>query len=156
MRLPIKISAGFLLFLFLEFLALRADATTYYVDINSTNPVAPYTNWSTASLDIQSAVNETTNGDMVLVNDGVYESSGYTAPDGNLSCVVVSNTITLQSVNGTNATYINGSNTMRCVYLTDGVSLIGFTLTNGYVPYPGGAGGGAYSTYTKAMLDNCV
>jgi hypothetical protein len=156
MRLPIKISAGFLLFLFLEFLALRADATTYYVDINSTNPVAPYTNWSTASLDIQSAVNETTNGDMVLVNDGVYESSGYTAPDGNLSCVVVSNTITLQSVNGTNATYINGSNTMRCVYLTDGVSLIGFTLTNGYVPYPGGAGGGAYCTSTNAMLVNCV
>jgi hypothetical protein len=141
--------------LILGFLAVRAAATTYYVDINSTNPTPPYTTWSTASTDIQSAVNQTTNGDDVLVNPGVYQSGGQVAPDGSTNAVVVTNAVTVQSVNGAAVTSIDGSNTMRCVYLTDGVSLIGFTLTNGSVPYPG-AGGGAYCTSTNAMLGNCT
>src|SRR5215469_6820575 len=87
--------------------ALRAAATTYYVDINSTNATPPYTNWSTAATDIQSAVNQTTNGDLVLVNPGVYQSvqsGGYVGPDGNGSSVLVSNAVVLQSVGGPQVT----------------------------------------------------
>jgi hypothetical protein len=115
------------------------------VDVNSTNPAPPYTDWSMASTDIQSAVNLATNGDLVLVNPGVYQSAGYTAPDGALTCVVVSNAVTLQSVNGAAMTSINGSNTMRCLYLGPGGVFNGFTLTNGNIGYNTGqfAGGGA-------------
>lgn len=41
--------------------SLRAAATTYYVDINSTNAAQPYANWSTAATDIQNAINQTAN-----------------------------------------------------------------------------------------------
>jgi len=156
-RLP-KIRALGLFVLFLGFFALPADATTYYVDINSPNPTPPYTNWSTASTDIQSAVNFTTNGDLVLVNPGVYESGGYTAPDGTLSAVVVSNSATLQSMTGASATFINGSNDMRCIYLQNASAVAGFTITNGGVNYgnENPLGDGIYCQSTACLISNCV
>ena len=45
---------------------LKVSASTLYVDLNSTNPTAPYTNWATASLDIQSAIDVSTDGDEVI------------------------------------------------------------------------------------------
>jgi hypothetical protein len=138
--------------IFLGFLAVRASATTYYVDINSTNPTPPYTDWSIASTDIQSAVNQATNGDVVLVNDGVYQSGGHIAPDGNLSCVVVSNVITLESINGDTAVFIDSRNKMRCVYLGNGATLAGFTLTNGNSSF----GGGVYCASTNSFISNCL
>ena len=163
MRPSMKTLPFFFAAFLLGFLAIRASATTYYVDVNSTNPTPPYLSWSTASTDIQSAVNLTTNGDLVLVNPGLYQSGGYTAPDGNLSCVVVSNTITLQSVNGPSETSIVGTNfslinstiySMRCIYLGNYAVLSGFTLTNGTVY--GGNGAGVYCASTNAWVTNCV
>jgi hypothetical protein len=147
--------------LFLGFLAFKATATTYYVDINSTNPAPPYTNWCTASTDIQSAVNLTTNGDLVLVNPGVYRSGGYVASDGSTNTIVISNAITLESMDGAAATLICGSNNMRCIYLANGAILSGFTLTNGLYGGPagallGGSGGGVYCTSTNVIVTNCV
>ncbi len=124
MRRPLKIHLLQWLTLFLGFIALNATATTYYVDINSPSPTPPYTSWSTASTDIQSAVNQTTNGDLVLVNPGVYQSGGYMAPDGGLSTVVVSNTVTLQSMGGASNTVINGSNAMRGIYLQSAFTML--------------------------------
>ena len=62
--------------------------------------------------------------DVVLVTNGVY-------PGG----VSVTKPLTLLSVNGPQFTIINGGGTNRCVSLTDGASLTGFTLTNGYTGY---------------------
>ncbi|HTV63704.1 MAG TPA: hypothetical protein VMH30_14170, partial [Verrucomicrobiae bacterium] len=147
-----KFNALRLTVLCLCLLSFRAAATTYYVDINNTNATPPYTNWSTAATDIQSAVNQTTNGDSVLVNPGVYQSGGYTAPDGSLTAVVVTNAVTIQGVDGLAQTSINGSNTMRCLYLGNGASLMGFTLTNGAA----GNGGGVFCPSTTALLANCL
>ena len=48
----------------LAFLNIHAPAATLYVDLNSTNPVPPYADWSTAATDIQSAVDASSDGDL--------------------------------------------------------------------------------------------
>jgi hypothetical protein len=89
--------------------ASHAIATTYYVDINSTNETPPYTNWSTASTDIQSAIDVASPGDIVLVTDGVYQVGGETINGyGLTNRVAIDRPITVQSVNGPAATVIEG------------------------------------------------
>ena len=85
MRPFLKIHCLGLLALFLGFFAFPAAATTYYVDINSPNPTPPYNSWTTAATNIQNALSQTANGDLVLVNPGIYQSGGYTAPRTNLA-----------------------------------------------------------------------
>jgi hypothetical protein len=41
-----------------------------YVDVNCVAPAPPYTNWSTAAMDILSAVDTAVAGDIVLVTNG--------------------------------------------------------------------------------------
>jgi PKD domain len=140
------------LILCLCLLALRAAATTYYVDINNPNPTPPYTSWNTAATNLQDAIAETADGDLVLVNPGIYHSSGYTAPDGVPTAAVVTNAIDIQGVSGAE-TLITGSNTMRCIYLASGATLAGFTLTEGYAQN----GGGIYCAATAdTVISNCV
>ena len=130
----------------LVLLCVEATASTFYVDLNSSNPLPPYANISTAANNIQDAVDAATNGDLVLVNDGVYQS-GYrvnqdalssglqpkTAPSTNR--LVLNKALTVQSVNGPAVTLINGNGVYRCAYLTNGATLSGFTLMNGQAGY---------------------
>jgi hypothetical protein len=124
-----------------------------YVNVSNTTPASPYLSWSNAATQIEDAVNASLAGDQVVVTDGVYQSSGYTAPDGGNSCVVVANAINLQSVNGPATTWISGSNLMRCVYLGAGAMLGGFTLTNGFTTADGG---GVYCASTNSFISNCL
>jgi hypothetical protein len=119
------------------------SAATHYVSQGSTNPTPPYTNWITATTNIQDAVNVAAASDVVLVTNGVYP--------GNVS---VTHALALLSVNGPQSTIINGGGTNQCVYLADGASLTGFTLTNGSI-WAGG-GGGVECASTKACLTNCL
>jgi hypothetical protein len=143
-------------FLFL----FQASAATLYVSLNSTNPVSPYASWSTAATNIQDAVNASTNGDLVLVTNGVYGPGAH---------VYVPDAITVQSVNGPTVTAIqgyqvpgttNGSGALRCVYLVDNATLVGFTLSKGATAsnasFSGEAGGGIECQSTSAVVSNCV
>jgi hypothetical protein len=53
-----------------------ALAVTRHADVNSTNPVPPYTNWATAATTIQQAVDAAEPGDTVLVAEGDYDAGG--------------------------------------------------------------------------------
>ena len=164
--------ANFLFAVFGLLSTFNALATTHYVDLNSTNPTPPFTDWSVAATNIQDAVDATVPGDLVLVTNGVYATGGRLAAAGPGGVVItnriaVTNAITLQSVNGPTTTSIDGGNTMRCLYLTNGAVLSGFTITNGNAPHVAGGtyGGGVYCAITNlyagelvstAILENCL
>jgi hypothetical protein len=149
------------------------DKMTYYVSQSSTNPTPPYTSWATAATNIQDAIDAvyTAPRAIVLVNDGVYAFGGRAVYGMMTNRVVVNKPITLLSVNGPNSTVIkgsqvlgttNGNGAIRCVYLTNGAVLSGFTLANGATRSAGDAfaeqsGGGAWCASTNmVVLSNCV
>jgi hypothetical protein len=80
--------------------------------------------------------------------------------------VAVDKLLELRSVNGPAVTAIvgsrpNGPGAVRCVYLTNGASLSGFTLTNGatvwgWDTYSEMSGGGVWCESTNAVVCNCV
>jgi hypothetical protein len=111
---------------------------------NSPAPAPPYTNWSTAAHAIQDAVNAAVPGDQVIVTNGIY-------PGG----LALNKPVILLSLNGPQVTVIDASLVSfgnRCVTLTNGASLSGFKLTQGY-PFNGG---GLWCATTNAFVTNCI
>jgi fermentation-respiration switch protein FrsA (DUF1100 family) len=164
-------AACWLLFIF------TVPASVFYVDVNSTNPVPPYASWSTASTDIQSAIDDSSEGDLILVTNGVYQTGGRVVYGTLTNRVVINKAVTVQSINGPASTMIQGyqapqgstaySNDVRCVYMTNNVVLDGFTITGGAAlsAFSGGttsfarsqlSGGGVFCESTNSFLTNCV
>lgn len=151
---------------------ISADGALRYVDANSTNSSRPYTSWSTAAQIIQDAVDAAAPGDAIMVTNGIYTTGG--RPVGTnvlVNRVAVDKPVSLRSLNGPQFTIIqghqvpgttNGDGAVRCVYLTGGASLSGFTLTNGAThildapPHPESSGGGVWCVSTSAVVSNCV
>ncbi len=132
--------------------------TVHYVDGNNSSPTPPYTNWATAAITIQQAVDVSKVGDSVLVTNGVYAEGEGQAIDSNGNWsgptrVVITNAISLRSINGPQFTIIDGQGMVRCAWLTDGASLSGFTLTNGRASF---RGGGVSCASSNVFLTNCV
>jgi hypothetical protein len=141
------------LFLFAAFASTVTTASVHYVDVNSTNPVSPYLDWSTAATNIQQALDATPSGDSVLVTDGIYR-----APAGALSTVTIVRNIQLHSVNGPGNTIIEGSSTgtlPRGVGLLSSCVLDGFTVRNGgLTSEPSGIR--PLTSGVTALVTNCV
>jgi parallel beta-helix repeat protein len=150
---------------------LTTRAATLYVWQDSPGPGPAYGDWASAAHTIQDAVDAAQAGDLVLVTNGVYASGGKAVGTNVLvSRVAVDKPITLQSVNGPQVTIVegaqapgggNGDGAIRCVYLTNGAALSGFTLTNGatrnYVGYDiEQSGGGVWCESTNALVTNCT
>ena len=148
--------------------AFNVSAAFLYVDLNSTNSTPPYAGWSTAATNIQDAVDASAIGDSVLVTNGVYQTGGRVVYGALTNRVVLDKAITLQSVNGPAATFIQGfgqysDDAVRCVYLTNGATLAGFTLAGGSTrsvswptPTPENCGGGVWCESVSAVVSNCV
>ncbi len=141
--------------------SLSCVATVRYVDLNSAQPAPPYTNWLSAAQTIQDAIDAADPGDHVVVTNGVYKTGGMLF-NGSSNRVAITKPLLLSSVNGPDVTLIQGvqvpdtgtvTSGVRCVYLTDGATLVGFTLTNG----AGSAGGGVFGDSTNGTaVSNCV
>lgn len=143
------------------------DSPEHFVSTNGAN-IWPYTNWTTAARVLHEGVNAASGGDTVWVGDGVYDVGGdvYGFDQSTPSRVGVPAGVTVLSVNGPSSTFIvgrpdagggNGPDAMRCVFLSEGALLAGFTLTNGYTqthaPYK--YGGGAICSQ-QSTVSNCV
>ena len=142
-------------------------ATNYVSFSGSHTP--PFTNWITAATNIQSAIDVASNGDTVLVTNGTY-SAGGVADYGNtfgygvfsygISQISIHQPITVRSVNGPVFTVIEGqgplgSNAVRCAYVTNGATLTGFTLTNGFTQTVGANDFPGIACLADRIVSNC-
>jgi parallel beta-helix repeat protein len=154
---------------FLLLLALTAGGTPHYVDVNSINATPPFLDWSTAATNIQDAVDAALVGDEIVVTNGIYATGGRAVYGLMTNRVAVDKPLTLRSVNGPAFTTIqgyqvpgttNGDGAIRCVYLTNGASLFGFTLLQGATRSTGDwreqSGGGVWCESTDSLVSNCV
>ena len=149
----------------------NASAAVLYVDLHSTNATPPYAGWSTAATNIQDAVDYSSAGDQIVVTNGVYKTGGRAVKGYALTNrVAITKSITVQSINGPTVTIIqgyqlpgttNGDSAIRCVYLANGATLSGFTLTNGATRVAGDSsnecsGGGIWCESISVVIINCV
>ncbi len=152
----------------------QAESATYYVDAARPNDGGLATNWVTAKKSIQAAVKLAVDGDTVIVTNGVYASGTTVTPGSTLNNrVVITNAITVRSVNGPDVTVIEGSGTnfyntssaVRCVYMNNG-TLDGFTLRSGATKGAGdsslnvydetGGGVNIYNAAPNTVVTNCI
>jgi hypothetical protein len=144
------------------------QAAVRYVDLNSANPTPPYTTWATAAAAIQDAVDAASPNDEIIVTNGTYSTGGRALTGTMTNRVSITNAVFLHSVNGPQATIIqgyqlpgatNGDGAVRCVLLAGPASLAGFTLTQGATRSSGDytferSGGGMW--LSGGTVSNCL
>lgn len=139
------------------------SAATHYVSPFGSH-IAPFSTWANAATNIQSAINVASGGDTVIVTNGHY-AVGSSSLNGN-NRIIITNNITVQSVNGYSNTVIAGAadsgtgecgaEAIRCLYMSAG-RLDGFTLRKGFTQsagtYSETSGGGAL--LEGGAINNC-
>jgi predicted outer membrane repeat protein len=130
------------------------ETRTRYVQQGNANAAAPYTSWSTAAADLQSAAASAVPGDTIIVGAGTYSTGSALMPIyDNPARVCVPPYVTLKSAGGAAVTTIDGGGSLRCVYLGAYGELDGFTLVNGYTP-SGYDGAGCFAG-VSSVVKNC-
>ena len=137
----------------------RAATTNYYHVASAGSATPPFGTWGAAATSIQAGVDAASAAFVagsvdcvVLVSNGTYT---LTDP------ILITNGITLRSLNGRDATFINGNYpaySNRCLEIRDSAALVtldGFTLSNGYA-FIKSAGGGLFVTNSPAAILNCA
>lgn len=113
---------------------------------------------------LQEAVDRTAPGGEVMVAPGIYDFGGRRhGRKGPATRVVIDKPLTLRSEAGPAETVIVGGPATRCLYLTNGARVIGFTIRNGEAIGPGSGGderrdlsGGGIWSEPDGLLENCV
>ena len=161
-----KIRNILMVWIAMQIMASTAGAA-YYVDAAQPDDSGDGLSWETAKQTIQAAVDLVATNGSVWVTNGTYNIGGAVAPSQSLANrVCIDKAITVQSVNGPEFTVLegasgsNGSNVdaVRGVYIADGATLSGFTVTNGYTMSAwndDGDGGGIFMA-TEGLATNCV
>jgi len=143
-------------------------AMDYYVSLTgSHNP--PFSTWADAATNIQDAVDAASVGDTVWVTNGIYATGGKVMVGDLTNRVAVDKALTVQSVNGSSATIIeglwdpmntNGPLAMRTVWLGSNAELRGFTIRRGATRAGGDTadqnGGGIWCLSSQSLIENCV
>lgn len=140
-------------------------AATRYVSLSGSNTY-PYESLSTAANTIQTAIDQSSTGDTILVARGVYKVGTKTTPGGSsLNRVVVDNLLTVRSLDKHAAVIegASGDTPVRCVYVYQGGVLEDFVLRNGHAVASGDefldqSGGGVnlqMGTVAGCKIENC-
>lgn len=130
------------------------------------------TNWATAKASIQAAVDACMpSGAVVRVTNGVYAAGGRAMGGILTNRVVLDRPVTVVSVGGAQATVILGMTSptsgglgdgaMRCLWMTNGTAVVGFTLSNGYTRVtsnaaPDACGGAVWCASASCVVSQCV
>ena len=126
-----------------------ASAAIHYVDVSNAVPVAPYTNWTTASTNIQMAIVWSDSGDEIQVAPGVYPLNGAFLE------LPVDKTLTLRSTLSRAAVIDAQGLSQGIVVFGTNCLIEGFTIRNGVKP-GGGYGGGLEITRACTVRDCLV
>ncbi len=113
---------------------------------------------------LQRFVDQANPGDEIVVAPGVYDMGGRQIDKkGPATRLVIDKPLTLRSEEGPANTVIAGGPATRCIYMTNGVRVIGFTITGGETCREGPEGnkitahsGGGVWSEPDALLENCV
>lgn len=139
------------------------QVTIHCANAAGTSPATPFLNWATAATDIQSAVDAANPGDIILVANGLYATGGRPYNGGTSNRVVVSQPVTILSMNGWSNTVIqgawdpattNGPAAIRCCLLLTNASLSGFTLQGGATQANFNDGGGGVNGGGRVQFPN--
>ena len=75
----------------------------HYVNVGNATPYPPYTDWFTAAVTIQDAIDVSEAGDEIVVTNGVYRTGGRVVYGSMANRVALTAAVTVRSVNGPRA-----------------------------------------------------
>jgi len=123
--------------------SIRADFSHALVTLYPEESWGTFTSGHYATL--QNAVNSVSDGDIIAVDPGIYESVDFSA---------INKEIMIFSVQGPEVTFIDGKKESQCLYLdanSKTISISGFTIQNGLSTN----GGGICIKNTSPKINNC-